>query len=303
MDKNTPTTLSLTDRALIRAEGKDAETLFQGLVSTDVERLSAGDLRFTTLLTPQGKIAFEFFLLKTPDGFWIDVAQEFAATLLKRLKLYRLRADVSLDPISSHGVRAIFDPAPSDDSVNAPSGAPSGALTAHDPRWAPLGLRCYEPIAADTPTDPEKIETPDPYYVWERRHGIPALGRDFAPDSQFLLDMNYDLLGGVSRKKGCFVGQEVTSRMMRKSDIRKRTLIIEQNTEDDGALPFQSGEKITIDDAAVGTILGPSDEVASIIALGVFRVDRLAGATKANYKEAVVSIRAPDYMTTPNTDG
>ncbi len=236
----------LADRAVIRLGGDERRDFLQGLITQDIARLTPEGAIFTTLLTPQGKILFDFFVVDAGDAYLIDCSRETASTLAKRLTLYKLRAKVTIEIDDSLKVIA---------SSKDISGHDGGAFA--DPRLPALGWRAITSDAASTGGDD-----------YDHRRialGVPEFGKDFSSDDMFLLDVNYDALNGVSYKKGCFVGQEVTSRMKRKGEARRRTLI----AEFDGPAPAR-GASITAGASTLGEILSSVDGQA----LALIRLDR-----------------------------
>jgi folate-binding protein YgfZ len=238
----------LSNRSVLRVNGGEARGFLQGLVTHDILHVAEGDAVFAALLTPQGKILFDFFLAPRGDGFLIDCDAATAPALLKRLTLYRLRAKITLaaEPELAVAVGDLRDPVVAFDDPRHPA-LPRRAI-----------VRRADMPAADHEYDAARLAL-----------GIPEFGKDFASDEVFLLDVNYDALNAVSYKKGCFVGQEVTSRMKRKGEIRKRTLI----ARFDGPAPAK-GAGVTAGENAVGLTLSGGDSVA----LALIRIDRLAAA-------------------------
>ena len=231
----------LTSRAVLSITGEDATTFLQGLLTQDL----AGDGPFfTALLTPQGKILFDFFLVPSDGGYLIDCDAGAAPALLKRLTMYKLRARVTL---AAEGGLGVF--------VGEGAGR-----TFPDPRLPSLPVRRISARAGAPSID-------DAYDLHRLSLGVPEFGRDFFADEVFLLDVNYDALSAVSYKKGCFVGQEVTSRMKRKGEIRKRTLIVQG-----GAL--EKGAAILAGDGSIGELMS----VRGDRGLALIRIDRLAEA-------------------------
>ncbi len=260
----------LSDRAVIRLTGEDRLSFLQGIVTQDLEKLKDSPAIFTALLTPQGKILFDFFLVKADDALLIDCNAEAAPALLKRLSLYKLRAKVALEIDESLHVLA------SENELKDGAAFP-------DPRLAELGWRALVESGGDEPNGD-----------YDRRRialGVPEFGKDFASDEMFLLDVNYDALAGVSYKKGCFIGQEVSSRMKRKGDPRKRTVI----AETDGPAPAK-GAAIT----AGGSTLGEIMSGAETGALAMIRLDRWEKAqtdkTPTECEGQAHSLRLPAYL-------
>lgn len=232
----------LLSRAAIRLTGENVAAFLQGVVTQDIERVAPGAAAFSCLLTPQGKILFDFLVHRREADYVIDIDRAAADDFRKRLLMYRLRAKVTIEA--------------ADDLMIV-----TGAGMA-DPRGAGLPARTVAPLADMAPGD-------DAFDAERLACGVPAFGRDFGADEMFLLDVNYDLLAGVNYQKGCFVGQEVTSRMKRKGEVRRRTLV----ARFDGPPP-QAGAPVTAGEAEIGAILSGRDGVA----LALIRLDRLARA-------------------------
>lgn len=210
-------------RKVLRLTGSDVSTFLQGLVTNDVTRLREGPV-YTAMLTPQGKLIADFFLVAEGDAVLLDVAADIAPALAQRLTMYKLRADVSIEETALRVSRGTGD-------------APKGAFP--DPRDASLGWRVIADAAA--PADDTD---------WDALHVaamVPRWGRELGPDA-YILEMGFERLSGVDFKKGCYVGQEVTARMKHKTELRKgltRVGII-------GTAPV--GAEITLDGKPVGTL-------------------------------------------------
>lgn len=256
----------LPGRAVLKVTGPDADSFLQGLITNGPPATGAC---FAALLTPQGKILFDFIVVRQLDGFLLDVAREAAQTLQKRLTLYRLRAKVEI---------AI------DDTLGVAVGSGiQGEISYVDPRDQ-ITARV---IAANaTLSDLPGVSHPNPTMI---RHGIPEWGTDFGSDEVFLMDVNFDLLNGVDYKKGCFVGQEVASRMKRKGAVRKRTLI----AEFDGSPPPRDAA-IMAGASTLGHMMSGVDGVG----LAPIRLDRWQGAdAPIECDGKSITLRHPDYST------
>jgi tRNA-modifying protein YgfZ len=192
---------AVPDRTLWQLTGKDVLTFLQGLVSNDMRPLEAGPgIVWTALLTPQGKYLADFFVVRPSDGpILIDIASPLAAATLKRLTMYRLRADVQIAPSALHPRRGL-GPAPAD------------ALP--DPRHPALGWRAYGPKAGEAALEID-------WTAIRVAHCIPESGIELVPDESYLLETGFERLRGVDFRKGCYVGQEVTARMKHKTELRK----------------------------------------------------------------------------------
>lgn len=240
-------TTHLNDRAVIRISGDDRRDFLQGLITQDIDRLSPDRAVFATLLTPQGKILFDFFIADTGESFLLDCNAGAAPALAKRLTLYKLRAKVSVEIDESLAVAASVEKPDIDD----------GHVFA-DPRLPALGYRAIVSASAAS-------GNASGYHQRRIALGVPEFGQDFGSEEMFLLDVNYDVLNAVSYKKGCFVGQEVTSRMKRKGEVRRRTLIA---AFDDPAP--DKGSAIIAGESTLGELMSGANGKA----LALVRLDR-----------------------------
>ena len=245
----------LPDRTVVAVSGSDALPFLQGILTCNVETLPEGEARLGALLTPQGKIQFDFLVSRSDDGFRLDVAAERVADLVKRLGLYRLRAKVTVAADPTLGVAAAWD------------GAETAAETVRvrDGRLPALGERLYfaeGAFSADA--------TEDAYHAHRICLGVPEGGRDFAFGDAFPHEALMDQLGGVDFKKGCYVGQEVVSRMQHRGTARTRILPIVYR---DGPAPEPGTEVI-----AGARSLGVTGSAAGDRGLATIRLDRLGDA-------------------------
>jgi folate-binding protein YgfZ len=238
----------LTDRAVLAVTGEGSTAFLQGLVTNDVAKTSPASSTYAALLTPQGKIVTDFLIHAAPDGYRLDVAAQHAADLLKRLKLYRLRAPVGLEDVS--GTEAVF----------AAWGETGG--TPPDPRLHALGARWIAAIDSLTP-DADPAE----YHTHRLSLGVPDSGDT---EGQFALDANLEELHGLDFRKGCYVGQEVTARMKHKAAPRRRLARVLL----DGPVP-PPGTRLT---DTTGTEIGEIRTGLGTGAIASIRLDRLAGA-------------------------
>ena len=265
----------LADRTIIRISGSDAVHFLQNLVTCEIEELREGDLTFGALLTPQGKILFEFFCKKTNDGLLFDLSSEAAEDFQKRMTFYKLRADVQIG----------MEP---DLKVFVAWGAPPNGAD-QDPRSGGSVGRFYAPSA-------ETNATADDWHEQRIMLGLPELGRDFQSGEVFPHDVNMDQFdnGGVAFTKGCYVGQEVVSRMRHRGTARKRFVILESDEE----LP-EAGTALKVDRRAIGTMGSASDVSGTTRGLALLRLDRIAAHLNADnsvqFDELAASISMPTY--------
>jgi folate-binding protein YgfZ len=263
--------VSLSSRALVRVAGPDWRAFLQGLLTQDVETLKPGEARFAALLTPQGRLLYDIIVAGVEEGALLDVAAEARDTLVQRLALYRLRAKVEISPEAS-GVSALFGP-------NA--APPSGPEWFADPRLPALGWRGY---GADRPAD-AALGTEADYEAWRLTVGAPGPA-DWGVEATYPIEANFDLLGGIDFKKGCFVGQETTSRMKRRGQIRNRMLPIVF----DGPPPA-AGAEILAGTLRAGQVLSGVDGRA----MALVRLDRIEGAD-LTVDGRSVRVERPDWM-------
>jgi folate-binding protein YgfZ len=282
-------TALLPDRAVVRVDGSDAEKLLQGLVTNDVERGSSPRSVFAALLSPQGKVLFDFFIARHGGSYLIDTAADKTADLVKRLEMYRLRARVDIEDASSKFVVQV-------DWHYAPPPEHAGQMSQMiDPRLPELGMRTlWGPGVASRLTEDAAREanaTPADYHAHRIALGVPEGGKDYAFGDTFPHEANMDLLNGVSFSKGCFVGQEVVSRMQHRGTARKRVVIVEADN------PLQTGAAIMAGQANIGTI----GSVAGHRGLALVRLDRVEEMQRKGERitaeGAMLTIQLPAYMT------
>ncbi|WP_422039870.1 YgfZ/GcvT domain-containing protein [Roseibium sp.] len=279
----------LTDRALIRIAGDDAHHFLQNLVTADVEETDANGASSAALLTPQGKILFDFLLYRTGDGYVADVPAQAAADLLKRLTFYRLRAKVDLELLGAEtGVFAVWD---------GPLEIDGALVAVTDPRTPLLGRRIIAPVAAMAGQADATGADLDGYERHRIATGVPEGLKDYSYSDIFPHDADLDQLGGVSFTKGCYVGQEVVSRVQHRGTARKRFVLVDGV----GALP-EKGTPVTADAKTIGE-LGSSiaSEAGESVGLALLRLDKVAQAkdngNPLNCGDVEIEVRIPDWAT------
>jgi folate-binding protein YgfZ len=254
----------LEDRAVIRVSGEDATSFLQGLLTNDVERLHPSEARYAALLTPQGKILFDMIVVRAPGeepSYLIDCAAAQAADLAKRLGFYKLRAKVAIvDQSAGRAVLALWG--------EMPPRIDDGLLFA-DPRDPRLGWRVILPRPTVAALGSEHLNE---YEGLRIAVGAPKGGLDFAYGDAFPHDANLDLLHGVDFDKGCYVGQEVVSRMKHRGTARRRIARVKLS----GPSPAP-GTPVLDRELAVGALGSSSGREA----LALLRLDRAEEATAA----------------------
>jgi len=256
----------LDDRTILALSGPEARSFLQGLITNDVEKLGTDAPLYAALLTPQGKILFDFFLVENPEGIWLDCASATADLLLKRLSLYRLRAKIDIARRDDLAILAAWDG----------TALPEPGWT--DPRLAALGQRVV--LAADTM--PADAWSTDAYTGHRLMLGVPE-SADFGQDKMFALDAGLAELHGVAFDKGCYVGQELTARMKHRGTARKRLLsVVALN----GSTLLTSGVSVT----AGGRELGAVNSAYGARGFALIRLDRLDETGDAPVEAGGISI-------------
>jgi folate-binding protein YgfZ len=257
----------LPDRGVIKVVGDDARRFLNGLLTADIGKVAPARPCFAALLTPQGKIIADFIVAEAEaedgGGFFLDCPRALAPSLAERLMFYRLRAKVIIDDRSEAlAVLAAWDGA----------GTTDYGLVYPDPRLAALGLRCILPpqVAADAATDLGATLTDAAAYEAHRiAHGIPRGGLDFSYGDAFPHETDMDQLGGVDFTKGCYIGQEVVSRIEHRGTARTRIVPIVY----DGFAP-EPGMAVMAGEKEVGRL----GSTAAGRGLAMLRLDRIEDA-------------------------
>jgi folate-binding protein YgfZ len=219
------------DRGFLAVIGADARTLLQGLLSQDVEKITPDKAGFGALLTPQGKYLHDMFLTTLDDGLVLECELDRIDDLLKRLKLYRLRAKAEIEKLSGWQCVVLWGKDPfSLGEVPGASKLLDGASAYIDPRLAALGTRIVGPNAIKFAASFEK-GTEDTYRAHRISLGVPEGAADIAVDRGFLLESGFDELNGVDWKKGCYVGQELTARTRYRGLVKRRLMSVKLDGE------------------------------------------------------------------------
>ncbi len=188
--------------------GEDAESLLNRLVTNSMLEVAAGQARYAALLSPQGKVLVDFLACRTRDAFWLDCRRDQAADLARRLTMFRLRAKAEIAVADALAVAAVWDAPPLE--------APGPCF--RDPRHDEMGWRIVAPLESLSSFADEAAA----YRAHAIALGVPEGGTDWPYGDTFVHDANLDLLHGVDFGKGCYVGQEVVSRVHHRGSARKR---------------------------------------------------------------------------------
>lgn len=258
-----PSPVLLDHRAVISVSGEDAASFLQGLLTNATLDLGTGARRYAALLTAQGKVIADMILERSDDGFLLDCDAGVAAVLLKRLNMFKLRARVAIEARPDTGIIA-FDGAPDPRSADAPHR-----------RFA------RRDGAAGDVSD---------YHAARIAAGVPEQGVDFASEEVFPADVNIDLNDGVDFRKGCFVGQEVVSRMKRRGVARRRTLLARLS------VMVEPPCAVRVGDFEIGTLTS-AQGMSGLVRV---RIDRMAEAQRAGQAitadGATLTFERPDWL-------
>jgi tRNA-modifying protein YgfZ len=279
----------LPDRGVVKVIGDDARDFLNGLLSSDIGQVTPANAGFAALLTPQGKIIIDMIVAEAPAqdgaGFFLDVPKALAKSCADRLNFYKLRAKVIVEDLS--------------DALGVMAGWDGGATTEYglcyrDPRLPALGHRVMLPpqLAADAAADlGAELLPPAVFEAHRIALGIPRGGLDFAYGDAFPHEADMDQLHGVDFHKGCFVGQEVVSRMEHRGNVRTRVVPVAY----DGFAP-DAGTAVTAAEKQVGTFGSSADGRA----LAMLRLDRAEDALSAGHPlvAGAVTLRLvkPDWV-------
>lgn len=255
----------LPNRALIRLAGENVLSFLNNIITTDVGELPPGQIAYGALLSPQGKIQHEMFVINEGDSVLIDCVRSQREDLMRKLVMYRLRAKISIEAEDSKAVVG-----------DASMGGPYA-----DPRLAVLGKR--DPVVGASGG------VRMAYDAYRLSLGIPDGESDISVNEHFPHEANLDLLNGLSFSKGCYVGQEVVSRMQHRGTARSRMLPVTC----DGPAPAR-GTAITSGEQQIGTILSSQGSQS----MALIRLDRLAEVKAPLLSAGVrVHVHKPEWMT------
>ena len=278
----------LPDRGVVKVAGDDAQRFLNGLATNDISKVAPGQARFAALLTPQGKIIVDFIAAEAePDdggGFFLDCPRALAPALVERLNFYKLRAKITVENLSETlGVMAVWDGAALSED----------GLSYADPRLGALGTRSILPpqLAAEAAAALGATLTDDDAYEAHRiALGVPRGGMDFIYGDTFPHEADMDQLSGVDFEKGCYVGQEVVSRVEHRSNARSRVLPIAY----DAFSPMQ-GLPVLVGDKQAG-VLGSTAKGRGLALLRLDRVaDALASGTPLTAGGIAIHVVKPDW--------
>ena len=278
----------LENRGIIRISGPDAIKLLDGIITNNLARLKDHPAIHSGLLSPQGKIQFDFFLVREGEDLLLETAKERIPSLIQRLTLYRLRADVAFEDQSEQLTVMV--------AWGAQLDAPGGVLSYSDPRNGDLGQRLILPKdrVSELPGQPISVED---YHAHRIMIGVPEAELDYALGDTFPHEALYDQLHSVDFRKGCYIGQEVVSRMQHRGTARKRIVPVKATSD------LESGARVTAGEASIGTV----SSVSHARGLALIRLDRAHEAAGKSLPltagNAELTIEQPDWIKFDITTG
>jgi folate-binding protein YgfZ len=264
-------TVLRADRVVFRFSGPDAHRLINDVVTGFIPEADAGAASLWALLSPQGKILAEGLAGRAEDAFWLDVHVSVADDFFKRMRMYRLRAKVEIDDLrETHRVGFASD------------ATETGIV--HRDRLGPidLGFRIVAPVEATG--DWSNDETP--YHATRIASGILHLGNDFPANDTFAHDIGLDIVEGIDFAKGCYVGQEVVSRMKHRGTARRRPVIV-SGIDAPAGTPVVAG---TREAGSIGQVVGGK-------AVAILRLDRITDLAAVTVDGKPVTLALPAWAT------
>jgi folate-binding protein YgfZ len=262
-------------RSIVRFAGPDARKLLNDTLTCRFDDTLKGIGRWFALLSPQGKVQVEGLVTQTEEAFWTEVWSHQVDEFVRLMKRYRLRAKVDVDVDKDLAV--LWSP-----NGEMPDDLP--LLTYRDERAASMGKRHVIRWTADVPAHFPSANN-GVYDTARIAAGLAEIGANFDPDEVFPHDIGMDLLGGVDFKKGCFIGQEVVSRMQHRGTARRRPVVVSDLPDDAPDVPILIGER---EAGTVGQVIGGTG-------VAIIRLDRVSDPTKATAKGKPVTLRLPAW--------
>ena len=247
----------LKDRGIISVLGKDSKEFLQNIITNDINIVNKDNSIFSGIFTPQGKYLYEFFIVKSNDGYFLDCSEEFVGELKVFLEKYKLNSDVEIKDISSEYVVGIisnekFEEIKKEENKTTQTIIYRSSPFFQDPRSKKLGSRVLSNLEKLYLTIKKlslKIEDGSDYFNNAHEAGIPIKNLKKLQNNLFGLEANFEELSAIDFKKGCYIGQENTARMKLKNKLRKKLLPIVSKEN------LKIGSEITLDGNQIGKLL------------------------------------------------
>ena len=247
----------LKDRGIISVLGKDSKEFLQNIITNDINIVNKDNSIFSGIFTPQGKYLYEFFVVKSDDGYFLDCSEEFVGELKVFLEKYKLNSDVEIKDISGEYVVGIisnekFEEIKKEENKTTQTIIYRSSPFFQDPRSKKLGSRVLSNLEKLYLTIKKlslKIEDGSDYFNNAHEAGIPIKNLKKLQNNLFGLEANFEELSAIDFKKGCYIGQENTARMKLKNKLRKKLLPIVSKEN------LKIGSEITLDGNQIGKLL------------------------------------------------
>ena len=255
---NTEKVYILEDRAILYISGSDSDKFLQNLISNDIEKVNESKSCFASLLSPQGKFLFDFIVVKHKDGYFLDCEKKIVNQLYKKLIIYKLRSNIEILNLSNEFVVAAFNYEKflSIEGAKDKLGHTIRYNEDHvllDPRNKKLGGRIIanlEKLYMSLKKMKLKSSNIDEYYKLSFELGIPQNNMDQLQEKLFGIECNFVELNAIDFKKGCYIGQENTSRIKNKDKLNKRLLPLQVKK---GSI--NNNDPITSNNVEIGKVL------------------------------------------------
>ncbi len=295
MQETAPRYAIAESRSLLVVDGPDARSFLQGIVSNDVGKVTPEASIWAAFLTPQGKYLHDFFIAQVGETLLLDCEAARRDDLSMRLRRYKLRAKVSIEPDDGRGVAVAFGetalpPLDLPDTAGAAREIEGGTVFV-DPRLPAVGARAILPAArVEGLLETAGLRRSDTaaYDTLRITLGLPDGSRDLEIEKSLLIESGFNELHGVDWDKGCYMGQELTARTHYRALIKKRLVPVRV----EGALPAP-GTPVTVDGKEVGVLRSGQGGIA----LALLRLDRLSGDEPLRAGEARLTVQKPDWAT------
>lgn len=274
----------LSHRGVLEIQGKDNTSFLQGLISNDINEVTPEHAIYATLLSPQGRFLYDFFITEKEESYFLDVEAERISDLVKKLNLYKLRSSVTLTLRPDLQVFALWgDNVPQTLGLEETRGkARLGVFM--DPRLIELGARAI----GEAPSSDFEEASLQAYHRHRLMLGVPEGGQDLIPEKSILLESGLDELNAISWTKGCYIGQELTTRTKFLGLVRKRLFPVKI----EGNAPA-FGAEIFLDEAPVGVMRSHAEGYG----LALLRLELLKGQESSlQCGEAILKPYTPFWM-------
>ena len=263
-------TTVLDDRGFIQVNGDEAKEFLQNIVTNDLEKVSKNLTIFSSIFTPQGKYLYDFFILKVEEGYLLECEKEAVLEIIKIFNFYKLRSKVNLVNVTEKYNSIIislekFKEINKNETLKGSTTTYNKEIIFIDPRNENLGAKIVSKIENIEDIlkmlNLKKVDK-DKYYKKSFVLGIPQVNLNKLKDKIFGIENNLDELCGIDFKKGCYIGQENTSRIKLRKKLRRRILPIKKISGE-----ISENDTIKFKDVEVGKIM-----IAEPHAFGLIKV-------------------------------